>query len=415
MSGPERSKQAVSCDVLIVGGGLVGSVLANALARIPVDTVLVESRAADALSDAGFDARVTALANGSQRILTQLGLWPAADAAPIRSIHISERGRFGAARIEARDEGVDALGYTVENAALARAFWSGLNKAQRLRCMIPARLCSFREEADCIVADVQTGGRRIGVRTKLLVAADGASSGVRALLGIPVRLDEYRQRALIVNCTTEAAPDGRAFERFTPSGPLAFLPLTGGRMSVVWTLDAAGAERTAALDEPSFRGELQRSFGYRLGRIRRVGRRGLHDLKRIRSLAVCRGRALLIGNAAVNLHPVAGQGFNLALRDVAVIAQLIADAVRQQGAAADPGAPALLARYRAERIADQRRVAAFTHGLIRCFGLAAPGAGVARGFGLLAFDLIPGAKAWLAQQTMGRGGTLPRLARGLDL
>lgn len=415
MTGVGQSGEEVSCDVLIVGGGLVGTVLANALTRIPVDTVLVESREPDTLISAGFDERVTALANGSQRILAQLGLWPAADAAAITSIHISERGRFGAARIEALREGVDALGYTVDNAALTRTFWSGLDGARSLRRLMPARLRSFRVEEDGIVADVDENGRRVGVRAKLLIAADGARSGVRALLGVPVREDEYRQRALIVNCATEIAPDGRAFERFTPSGPLAFLPLRDGRVSVVWTLDRAGAERVAALDEPALRAELQRAFGYRLGRIQRVGRRGVHDLRRIRSLAVFRRRVLLIGNAAVSLHPVAGQGFNLALRDVAVIAELVADAVRQDGAAADPGAPSLLGRYRAERIPDQRKVAGFTHGLIRGFGLSFPGAGTARGLGLLAFDLMPGAKALLAEQTMGRGGTLPRLARGLDL
>lgn len=415
MNGVEQSEVQASCDVLVVGGGLVGSVLANALTQIPVQTVLVESRTPDGPVGGGFDARVTALANGSQRILAQLGLWPAADAAPITSIHISERGRFGAARIDARHEGVDALGYTVENAVLLRRFWQELNGARGLQRMMPARLCSFREGPDHVIAEVETDGRRIGVRAKLLVAADGAMSGVRSLLGIPARRDEYRQQALIVNCTTEAAPAGRAFERFTPTGPLAFLPLADGRMSVVWTLDVAGAQRAASLDEPAFRSELQRTFGYRLGRIRRVGRRAVHDLRRIRSLAVSRGRALLIGNAAVNLHPVAGQGFNLALRDVAVIAELIADAVRQGGSAADPGARTLLARYRDERIADQRKVAGFTHGLIRCFGLSVPGAGAVRGLGLLAFDVVPGAKAWLAKQTMGRGGTLPRLARGLDL
>lgn len=414
MSGVEPSEEGVSCDVLVVGGGLVGSVLANALTRIPVDTVLVESRLPDTPAGAGFDARVTALANGSQRILAQLGLWPDAEAAPITSIHISERGRFGAARIDARREGVDALGYTVENVALSRKFWEGLDGARSLRRMMPARLCSFRGGPGCVVAEVEKDGRRTGVRAKLLVAADGAMSGVRTLLGIPVRRDEYRQQALIVNCTTEIAPGGRAFERFTPSGPLAFLPLADGRVSVVWTLDHGGAEYAASLDEPAFRRELQRTFGDRLGRIRRVGRRAVYDLRRIRSLEVSRGRVLLIGNAAVNLHPVAGQGFNLALRDVAVIAELIADAARR-GGAADPGAQSLLGRYRAERVADQRKVAGFTHGLIRCFGLSVPGAGAFRGLGLVAFDVMPGAKAWLARQTMGRGGTLPRLARGLDL
>ena len=406
---------SASCDVLIIGGGLVGSVLANALTRIPVDTVLVERRDPAALTGAGFDERVTALANGSQRMLSQLNLWPSSDVEAISSIHVSERGRFGATRIEAEREGVEALGYTVENVVLARTFWAALDGTRSFRRLAPARLRSFQAGESSVVAQIETAENCIEMRAKLLIAADGVQSAVRESLGISVREDEYGQQALIANCSTEHAPRGRAFERFTATGPLAFLPLTGERTSVVWTLDRARAERAIALDEREFCDELQRTFGDRLGRITRVGRRSRHDLRRVRSLALYRGRALLIGSAAVNLHPVAGQGFNLALRDVAVIAELIADAVRSSGAAADPGGGELLERYRTWRMRDQRNVAGFTHGLIRCFGLSFPGAGTARGLGLLAFDVAPGAKALMARHTMGRGGKLPRLARGLDL
>lgn len=406
---------SASCDVLIIGGGLVGSVLANALTRIPVDTVLVERRDPAMLTGAGFDERVTALANGSQRILAQLNLWPSSGVEAISSIHVSERGRFGATRIEAKREGVEALGYTVENTVLARTFWAALDGTSNFRRLAPARLRSFEADERSVVAQIEADGQCIEVRAKLLIAADGVRSAVRESLGIPIREDEYGQKALIANCLTEHAPRGRAFERFTATGPLAFLPLAGERTSVVWTLDRARAERAVALDEREFRDELQQTFGNRLGRITRIGRRSLHDLRRVRSLALCRGRTLLIGSAAVNLHPVAGQGFNLALRDVAVIAELIADAVRCGAATADPGGDELLERYRDWRMRDQRKVAEFTHGLIHCFGLSFPGAGTARGLGLLAFDVAPGAKALLARHTMGRGGKLPRLGRGLDL
>jgi 2-octaprenyl-6-methoxyphenol hydroxylase len=409
-----EAPQRLVCDVLIVGGGLVGAVLANALARIPVATILVERDEARTRSGAGFDERVTALANGSQRVLAQLGLWPLvrSSAEAIRRIHVSERGRFGAVRIDAREEGVEALGYTVENSVLGRAFWQALESAQRFQRCAPAELLTFHADEEGIVAEAASRTGRVSIRAKLLIAADGARSPVRARLGIAAREDDYTQRALVVNCTTEEAAKGRAFERFAPAGPLAFLPLTGGRVSVVWTLDRAGAARAAALDEDAFRAELQRAFGYRLGRILRIGERTTHELRRVRSDALCARRVALIGSAAVTVHPVAGQGFNLALRDVAILAELIADAVR---AGEDPGHRAVLEQYRAWRARDQRNVAWFTHGLIRCFGLTAPGAGTARGLGLLAFDIAPGAKALLAAQTMGKAGRLPRLARGLEL
>lgn len=417
MSAVERRREApdrLECDVLIVGGGLVGAVLANALAQIPVATILVERHDARTLTGAGFDERVTALANGSQRVLAQLGLWQLlrSSAEAIRRIHVSERGRFGAVRIDAREEGVDALGYTVENGMLGRVFWQALDSAQCFQRCAPAELLSFRTDEEGVVAEAAAGARRLSIRAKLLIAADGARSPIRARLGIPAREDDYTQQALVVNCTTEEAPNGRAFERFAPPGPLAFLPLTGGRVSVVWTLDHGGAARAAALDEDAFRAELQRAFGYRLGRIARIGKRTTHELRRVRSDVPCARRVALIGSAAVTVHPVAGQGFNLALRDVAILAELIADAVR---ANKDPGRRAVLEQYRRWRAHDQRNVAWFTHGLIRCFGLTTPGAGTARGLGLLAFDIAPGAKALLATQTMGKAGRLPRLARGLAL
>jgi 2-octaprenyl-6-methoxyphenol hydroxylase len=219
------------------------------------------------------------------------------------------------------------------------------------------------------------------------------------------------------NCTTEAPLAGRAFERFTRRGPIALLPLTGGRAAVIWTLPAAVAEDVATLPEAAFRDELQSAFGQRLGRFTRIGERRIYPLARVASGALHGQRAVLIGDAAMRLHPVAGQSFNLALRDVATLAEVIADAllVAPPGVPVDIGARELLERYEAWRAADRQRVSIFTHGLIQLFGEAAPGFGLGRGLGLMAFDLLPGAKALLARQTMGKAGRLPRLARGLKL
>jgi 2-octaprenyl-6-methoxyphenol hydroxylase len=405
------------CDVLIAGGGAVGSALACALAELPLDVVLVEAREALELAQPSFDARVTALANGSAQILAGLDLWAELKgyAEPIRSIHISERGRFGAARIDARAENVPALGYTVENQTLGRVLWERLQRSQRLTVLAPAKVAAFEREAGAAVVSVERGQVTERVRARLVVAADGVRSAVRAALGVEAAEHDYGQRAVVFNCGTEARLDGRAFERFTQRGPIALLPLTGGRAGVIWTLPAGDAERIAAFPEDAFRAELQAAFGHRLGRFTRIGERHLYTLARVASGRVHGERAVLIGDAALRLHPVAGQGFNLALRDVATLAEVLADALRARQGAADVGEADLLERYAAWRAADRQRVSSFTHGLIQLFGEALPGMGVGRGLGLLAFDVLPGAKALLARQTMGKAGRLPRLARGLKL
>jgi 2-octaprenyl-6-methoxyphenol hydroxylase len=401
------------CDVLIAGGGAVGSALACALAELPLDVVLVEVQQPQLLAQPSFDARVTALANGSQQILSGLGLWRdlAGYVEAIRTIHISERGRFGAARLKAPEENVPALGYTVENQTLGRVLWEHLQRSQRLKVLAPAKVVALRCDEGVADVTVERDGATNSVRAKLVVAADGARSAVRAALGVPTTEDDYGQRAVVFNCGVEARLDGRAFERFTERGPIALLPLTGGRAAVIWTLPEGDAQRIAGLPVDAFRAELQAAFGQRLGRFTRIGERHLYPLARVASEAIHGPRAVLIGDAALRLHPVAGQGFNLALRDIATLAEVIADTTAMD----DVGAAELLERYATWRAADRQRVSSFTHGLIQLFGESAPGMGLGRGLGLMAFDLLPGAKALLARRTMGKAGRLPRLARGLPL
>jgi 2-octaprenyl-6-methoxyphenol hydroxylase len=404
-------------DVLIVGGGLAGSTLAVSLAQAGVASVLVEARDPRKLAQPSFDGRATALANGSQRILSSLGIWEhvADDAQAIRSIHVSERGRFGAARLHAQEEGVPALGYTLENRYLGRALWNALDAAPEFSALAPAELSSLSIGKTEVNAVATSSLGTTSLRAKVIVAADGANSEIRQKLGISAQENNYHQHAVILNCSTGTSHFGQAFERFTTDGPLALLPLREDRTAVVWTLSKSEADRVMTLADEDFRAQLQAAFGFRLGRIDRIGSRVSYPLTRVVSSEVVAARAVLIGSAAVNLHPVAGQGFNLALRDVASLAEIFSEHHSGATTKADPGAADVLAQYQQWRSDDQKRVSALTHGLIRLFGYGTSPLGAARGIGLMAFDLFPGAKKQLARQTMGLSGRLSRLARGLPL
>lgn len=410
----------LSCDVAIVGGGMTGLSLAVALRSLPLDVVVVEPVPLAGGRQPSFDQRTSALANGTRRILETLGVWQriAPAPTPIRRIHVSERGTFAFARINAVDEGVEALGYTVTNADLGRALAAGLEGAPRVRLLCPASVTGIGSATDGLLlglegAAVAGGPRRL--RARLTVVADGAQSALRTLLGIGATTWGYDQHAVIANVAPQRFHDHVAYERFTPAGPIALLPAHEGLCTVVWTLAPASARRVCELPEAEFLAELGDAFGTRLGRFLRVGRRFVYPLALTRSDRQIAQRAVVIGNAAQTLHPIAGQGFNLGLRDVATLAEVIADDCRTRGATADPGDAAVLTTYASWRRDDRRTVIGFTDGLVRLFGSPLPPLRVTRAVGLLAFDLFPPAKAALARLSMGMAGRVPRLARGLPL
>jgi len=413
MSDPAQTRR---CDIAIVGGGMVGLSLAAALRDLPLDVVVIEPVAAGSDTQPSFDERTTALSNGSRRILEGLGAWPAvaAEATPIRRIHVSDRGRFAMARLSAEEQGVAALGYTLPNRALGAALAALCRRGRRLEVLCPASVTRVVAGTQSVALEVE-GNWRGTVEARLVVAADGARSAVREALGIESTVWDYGQHAIITNVVAEKFHDFVAYERFTEDGPIAMLPLADGRCSVVWTLAPEAAAAALEMDEHAFLAALQDRFGYRLGRFTRLGRRLSYPLTLTRSARQVGPRTVIIGNAAQGLHPIAGQGFNLGLRDVATLAEVIADAVRAQGEAADPGDQALLGRYADWRRPDRRAVIAFTDALVRLFGNPLPPLRSARGASMLLFDLVTPAKHAFARVTMGLAGRLPRLARGVPL
>jgi 2-octaprenyl-6-methoxyphenol hydroxylase len=433
----------VKVDVAIVGGGMVGASLALALRGLGVAVLLVEGIAPGSGAQPSFDDRTTALGNASRRIFESLGVWGdiAPQAAAIRTIHVSDAGRFGFARLRAEEQGIEAFGYVVANRVIGTALWKRLSaSSEGLVLRVPAKPEDIEVTADgatfTIVgggaaatggagvrggtaasgsADVSDGVGRERVEARLLVAADGAHSGVRAAAAIEADVEDYDQIAIVANVGADRPHDGTAYERFTPSGPIAVLPLYDGSYGVIWSCRPDDAAGVLSLDDDSYLRELQARFGWRAGRFVRAGRRASYPLKLTRAAATTATRTVLIGNAAQALHPVAGQGFNLGLRDAAMLAEVIANAGGGDVGGGDVGAPELLRRFADWRATDRGGVVRFTDGLVKLFGSSRPGVGILRNLGLLMFDLAPPAKSALARVSAGFGGPTPRLARGLPV
>jgi 2-octaprenyl-6-methoxyphenol hydroxylase len=401
-------------DIAIVGGGMVGASLAAALAPLGLKIALVEAVPHESESQPSFDERTTALSNGSRRILETLGVWPGVSslATPIRKIHVSDQGRFGFARIDAAEQGLSAMGYVVPNRALGIALWSRLQAHANVHLQCPAQVSRIEGGEHAVTLEIMQGGTTASLDTKLIVAADGVQSAVRSAFGVDAESRDYEQTAVITTVLPQRFHEHVAYERFTGSGPLALLPLEGGRCSLVLTLSRATAESAMAWSDQEFLAEVQRRFGFRLGRFLKVGRRVPYPLSLTRAARTSAGRCVIVGNAAQGLHPVAGMGFNLGLRDVASLAELIAERRHEPGF--DAGAASLLTEYDAWRASDRGGVIAFTDGLVRMFANPSSVVRRLRNAGLLVFDLLPPAKAALSRLSTGAGGGArqPKLGRG---
>jgi 2-octaprenyl-6-methoxyphenol hydroxylase len=407
---------AADYDLAIVGGGLVGASLALSLAPLGLRIALLEAvPPVQGEQHPSFDERTTALANGTVRAFKTLGVWAAMEreSAPIRKIHVSDQGRFGTARIDAAEQGLEALGYVVPNRVIGAALWQGLARAQGVEVIAPAQVTANELDGATRTIRYDSNGMSHALTARLVVAADGVRSVVREQAGIEADHLEYEQVALTAVMTTQRFHDYVAYERFTEDGPIAILPLTDGRCGMVWTRKPEDVSRLLALPDDEFLREFQAAFGFRLGRFVRIGQRASYNLMLSRSDRHIAQRLAVVGNAAQGLHPIAGQGFNLGLRDAMSLAEVIAD--QRVAGGLDAGDADLLQAYADWRETDRRRIVQFTDGLVRLF--ASP-LGVLRGLrslGLLAFDVLPPAKSALARLSVGAAERVPRLARGVPL
>jgi 2-octaprenyl-6-methoxyphenol hydroxylase len=396
--------------ILIAGGGMVGLSLALLLHRQLPDTVQITLVEGVALPRPGadlpvyhpsFDARSTALSYSSASVYKDLGLWEGLlpGLGPIKTIHVSRRGRFGSSVLSAHEQGWEAMGWVVENPCLGQNLLAAVHKCPRIKLLCPARVSD---------AAPRGAGMRVTVDDQLLDAdllliADGAESALREKLGFFTRRKRYAQHALIANLAFERDHQGCAYERFTASGPMALLPLPAStqakhRMALVWTLPPADAAKLAAADHETFAQSLIEAFGYRLGRVLKVGERQTYPLALTEALEQVRRGCVVIGNAAHSLHPVAGQGFNLALRDAAALAQILARALEQDSGVGDT---AVLQQYARERQADQAQTIAASDELPALFMHSDPVLSLGRDLALAGMDLLPALRREFVQQAAG--------------
>lgn len=397
-----------SADIVIVGGGMVGASLALLLSSLNRDWRIrvIEAVALDAAgepSQPSFDARSTALSHSTREIFEWLGLWPELQTglAAIRHVHVSDRGHMGTTRLSAEEQRLPALGYVVENRWLGQVLMAAVQNNDGIEWLAPARVVGVRPLRDGVSLTVDAGEQQ-QFSCGLLVVADGAQSRTRELLGIGASNKDYGQVAVIANISLDRDHEGVAFERFTDLGPMALLPLQPldgeHRSALIWTLPPERAAEMLAADDAAFLAELQQRFGYRLGHFQRVGSRHSYPIRLITSDEQVRHHVVVTGNAAHSLHPVAGQGFNLALRDLAVLAEVLGEAAEN---GEDIGDLAVLQRYLQRQQADQQQTILLSDLLPRVFGLDSSPVALARNIGLLALDAVPLLRHRFARLGMG--------------
>lgn len=395
----------MQADIAIIGGGLVGLTAALALSRQGWSVALIESSSLAIDDVAELDSRSIALSLSSWRILEALDVATEilAHSAPIEHIHVSSSGRFGVTRITADDCGEPFMGRVVEYSVLLKTLLQQARQQSLVQLVNPAKVTCLDSAADSATVVYRNSEGEHSLTVSLLILADGGKSDLKHGLGISTRTDDYGQSAIIANLLVESNPGAVAFERFTPQGPLAMLPLTGGRYSLVWTRPQEQLDDVMNCDDAEFINLVYRSFGYRLGRFSEVGQRAALPLNRKQATPLINQRVVLIGNAANTLHPVAGQGFNLALRDVACLYDLLAE----------QGMDLNLDLYPRQRDGDHQRTNRLGHNLVALFSNDLPILNHARAGALALLDLCPALKTQFAWRGMGYTSAAYSLMRGV--
>ncbi|WP_333496552.1 2-octaprenyl-6-methoxyphenyl hydroxylase [Kluyvera sp. CHPC 1.251] len=387
-------------SVIIVGGGMTGATLALAISqltagRLPVH--LIEAADIHAAEHPGFDGRAIALAAGTCQQLAKIKLWQAiADCAtPITTVHVSDRGHAGFVTLDAQDYRLSALGNVVELHDVGQRLFGLLRHARGVTLHCPSRVSLVERQADGVSVTLDNGETLHG---KLLVAADGSRSTLGEQCGIAWQQEPYHQVAVIANVSTAVPHQGRAFERFTEHGPIAMLPMSQNRCSLVWCHPLARHDDVLNWSDAEFCRELQQAFGWRLGRITQAGTRSVYPLSLTTATRTVSHRLALVGNAAQTLHPIAGQGFNLGMRDVMTLAEHLADA---HEANQDIGDYSLLCHYQRQRAQDKAATIGVTDGLVHLFANRWAPLVAGRNAGLMTMELFTPARDVLAQRTLG--------------
>ncbi|WP_075382537.1 2-octaprenyl-6-methoxyphenyl hydroxylase [Acinetobacter pittii] len=396
-------------QVIIVGGGMVGLSLSLMLAKANIAVKLLEAVKYPNYDDqnvapyhSSFDARNTALSRRSVQIYQKLGLWDALQqhATPILQVHITEQGSFGKARLIAEQEKVESFGQVIENAWLGRVLLTQVRQQPLIELINGVQVTALTQDTEQVHIEAKRGDEVLKLESKLLIAADGRDSFCRQAIGIGVDVHDYDQVAIVTTVQTSKPHDQVGFERFSALGPLALLPLPGEyRRSVVWPVKkGTEGEWLGEENDQHFLDALQKTYGDRAGKFEKTGKRFSYPLSQVLAHKQAVGRVILMGNAAHTIHPVAGQGFNLCLRDADVLVRYL---VNQLTTSDDIGNPDNLLAYEQARLSDQQRVIKFCDTVVRGFSNQNPLLKLIRNTGLIAFDVIPGIKPLVANYAMG--------------